>query len=251
LSNVEQARRFPKKRSRLLSVCVSVGLHSLALWGALSMRVQPPTAHEPPPIVVSIIPLPPPPPIPPTPPQPPSANPTPEPAPADPPKRRDVARETPKPPPPEVPVIAAGKAPKPQPGVDLSESDIAGATTSASGAGGGTCNMAQWLEGQLRKDRHVQAALARNPTGKPILVWNGAWVRHPGEEGEGLAAVREILMWEIAFAPEACRAKPVRGLMILSVNDGPGGARVAFGRGQWTWADMLGARRGPPPSTFD
>jgi hypothetical protein len=129
----------------------------------------------------------------------------------------------------------------------MSESDIAGATTSANGAGGGTCNMARWLEGQLRKDRHVQAALAQVNQGKPIVVWNGSWVQHPGQEGAGLAAVREVLMWEIAFAPEACRSKPVRGLILLSLNDAPGGARVAFGRGEWRWSDMLHARMGGPP----
>lgn len=226
---------------------MSLAVHGLALWGALSMQATPPVVHEPPPMIVAIVPLPPPPPIPPPPPAPPTVNPTPKPAPATPPKRRAISRPTPKPP-PEIAPIAAGKAPKPQSGVELSESDIAGATTSSNGAGGGTCNMARWLEGQLRKDAHVQAAIAQANQGKPIIVWNGSWVRHPGQEGAGLAAVREVLMWEIAFAPEACRSKPVRGLILLSLNDGPGGARVAFGRGEWRWSDMLHSRMGGGPS---
>jgi hypothetical protein len=248
---VVQVRRFAKERRRLLHLATSLAVHGFFLWAVLASQFQPAPVPEPAPIMVELIPLPAPPPIPPPPPAPPTSNPTPEPAPADPPKRRAVARPTPRPPPPTMEVLAAGKDIKPQAGVELSESDVVGATTSASGAGAGSCNMARWLEGQLRKDRHVQAAMAQAYQGRPILVWNGSWVRHPGQEGAGLAAVREILMWEIAFAPEACRSKPVRGLILLSLNDAPGGARVAFGTSEWRWSDLLIARGGAPPSTFE
>jgi len=221
----------------------------MAVWAVFSAQPTTPILRDPAPMMVELIQLPPPLPIPPPPPAPPSSEPTPEPAPAEPPKRRSVARPTPHPP-PEIAPIAAGKDPKPQTGVELSESDIIGATTSASGAGGGTCNMARWLEGQLRKDYRVRAAMADVNRGRPILVWNGSWIIHPGQEGAGLAAVREVLMWEIAFAPEACRSKPVRGLIMLSLNDGPSGARLAFGAGEWRWSDMLFAHGGRPPSTF-
>jgi hypothetical protein len=47
------------------------------------------------------------------------------------------------------------------------------------------------------------------------------------------------MMWEIAFAPEACRTRPVHGLILLSLNTGPGAARLAVGAGVWRWSDLL------------
>jgi hypothetical protein len=74
------------------------------------------------------------------------------------------------------------------------------------------------------------------------MIWNGDWVVHPGQEGGGLAAVREIMTWEIAYAPEACRAERVRGLVLISLRDGAGGAHIALGDGDWTWSDLIHAR---------
>lgn len=52
-------------------------------------------------------------------------------------------------------------------------------------------------------------------------------------------------MVEIAFAPEACRANPVKGLVLISLHDGPGSARLALGADQWRWTDLtLGRSRG-------
>lgn len=51
-------------------------------------------------------------------------------------------------------------------------------------------------------------------------------------------------MWHVAFAPEACRTAPVRGLVLLSLADGPGAPRLVVGAGVWRWSDLLHARRG-------
>jgi len=48
----------------------------------------------------------------------------------------------------------------------------------------------------------------------------------------------------VAFAPEACRAEPVRGLVLLSLADGPGSTRIVMGSSTWRWSDLLHARRG-------
>jgi hypothetical protein len=53
--------------------------------------------------------------------------------------------------------------------------------------------------------------------------------------------VREVIMWEVAFAPEACRKEPVQGMVLLSLTDGPGAARLALGAGRWRWTDLLHA----------
>jgi hypothetical protein len=76
------------------------------------------------------------------------------------------------------------------------------------------------------------------------MVWNGDWVQSHSEDGKGLAAVREAIIWEIAFAPAACRTQPMHGLMLISLNDGSESARLAVGHGEWRWSDLLALRRG-------
>ena len=123
---------------------------------------------------------------------------------------------------------------------DISDAELAGASTAGSGAGGGDCNMARRLEAALRRDHLVQAAVAgASGSSKAIMVWNGDWVQSHSEDGKGLAAVREAIIWEIAFAPPACRAEPMHGLMLISLNDSSGTARLAVGHGEWRWSDLL------------
>jgi hypothetical protein len=169
----------------------------------------------------------------------------PQPAPAEPPPPRNIARPVKTPPPPQVETIAAGDGPAAEGTNELSDAQVASATTAGSGPSGRACDMVQRLQTALRKDRQVQAAMAAAHRGKALMVWDGDWVRHPGQEGNGLAAVREAIMWEVGFAPEACRSEPVHGLVLLSLNDGQGASRVVVGAGgAWRWSDLLGLRGG-------
>jgi hypothetical protein len=128
-------------------------------------------------------------------------------------------------------------------GTELTDAQIAGASSADSGGAGHACDMARWVQSALRKDPLVQAAVAGS-AGKATLVWNGDWVRSDGEDGKGLAAVREAIIWEIAFAPEACRGQPVRGLVLMSLNAAAGAPRLAVGAGLWRWSDLLTPRAG-------
>jgi hypothetical protein len=74
------------------------------------------------------------------------------------------------------------------------------------------------------------------------VVWNGEWVQHGLEEGKGLASVRQAIAVEVAFAPRPCRAQPMQGLVLLSLNDAPGSPRLVLGAGAWRWSDLLFAR---------
>lgn len=66
----------------------------------------------------------------------------------------------------------------------------------------------------------------------------------PGQDGAGLASLREVIQWEVGFAPPACRKEAVHGLVLISLADGPGAARLVLGGGAWRWSDLLGLRRG-------
>lgn len=225
----------------MLSAAGSVAAHALVAVVLLHVRSTPPAPPEAPPMLVSLVALPPPPP--------------PEPKPGKPVAKARPAPARPKPPqpaprklsrpakaPPTVAPILAAAGPASR-GDAVSDAELSGAATAGSGSGGGgrACNMAQWLQTRLRNDRTVRAALAGSD-GRAIRVWNGAWVRHGEEEGDGLSQVREAIMWHVAFAPEACRAEPVRGLVLLSLADGPGSPRIVMGASAWKWSDLLHSR---------
>jgi hypothetical protein len=127
----------------------------------------------------------------------------------------------------------------------LSDAQVAGAATVGEGGdSGGACDMGQLVQRALRRDPLVRNAVQNaNRMGKSIMLWNGDWVRTGAEDGKGLSAVREAIMWEVGFAPEACRSKPVHGVVLLSLQDGS--TRFAVGMGAWRWTDLLGVRRTP------
>jgi hypothetical protein len=190
---------------------------------------------------VAMIDLEPPPPPPPAPAPP---KPTPIPTPvrsATPPKKPTTARAS-------APHIAARLVSKataptlaaaPTSGLDIG--DLAEASDADSGPPAGACDMARRLQSALRRDPLVRAAVLTS-SGKAILVWNGDWIQSDGEDGKGLAAVREAIMWEVGFAPPACRAQAVHGIIMLSLNTPPGPVRLAVGSRDWRWSDLLGRR---------
>lgn len=249
MSGLEQDRRpWAKRGGRAGALAVSLAAHAaigvalVAAWSTLP--VQPDQA----PIAVSLVEAPrviPPPPAPPAVTVKPAkvaakssaAVPSPEPEPAP-----IVARPSPAPPQADLPPAATSAARGH--GVGLSDSDLAGASSAdaGDGGGGGACHMAQRVQAALRRDALVQAAVAeagRDGETRAIMVWNGDWVQSPSQDGKGLAAVREAIMWEIAFAPEACRAERMRGLVLLSLNGTLGVPRLAVGAGDWRWSDLL------------
>lgn len=240
------------RRRRLITGALSAAVHTALLVALVSLRpaVSPPLA-EPDPIIPVMLAPPPPEPLPPPEPEPEAEEPKPAPpktappAPKKepPPPPRVVARVKPAPP-TVAPIPAAEKAAYGF--TEASEGQVAGASTAESGGGGsgagGGCNMTRRLQTALRKDRQAQAAMAEAHRGRPILLWNGDWVRHPSQEGAGLAAVREAILWEVGFAPEACKKEAQRGLVLISMNDAPGSARLVVGSGAWRWSDLLFTR---------
>ncbi len=238
-----------RKRRRALAVGVSAGLHVAALVGVLTLHADPPREPRAP-VMAELGPFPRPLAQPeptrekatPAPSVAPAAAGSPSPAPPSPapPVRARRAVERPAP----APLATSGTdAPEAQGAGDgVGEGEVAGAARAGGGSGRG-CDMVARLEAALRKDARVRAALsARAADGRAVRVWNGDWTESPGQEGRGLAAVREALLWEVGFAPEACRREPMRGLVLLSLGEGPGAGRVVLGAADWRWSDMLTPR---------
>ena len=236
-----------------MAVAASLAAHAGVLALLLGARASPPEiAAEPPaPIPVMLVqpPRPPPAATPSTPPPGPAKA---EPAPAPPPMPVRMARTQPSP----VAPLLVSPAPAPEPVMTLSDGELVGARTAGSGAGGTgdggqPCDMVRRLQAALRRDREVQAAAGeahRAAAGRgALLVWNGDWIRSPGQSGKGLAGIRQAIALEVAFAPEACRAEPMRGLVLLTLADGPGAPRLALGAGAWRWSDLLQSRGAVAP----
>lgn len=263
------------KRAWAPGVIVSFAAHLAMLAAFLTAAPSPAVfSVEPAPEPVIVVLAPPPPPLP-------VAEPDPPPGPAEPslapersaqatlqpPAPRPRPPAAPRPPraaPPEVepvPVAAAppGPAPAPPPaGVTLAQ--LAGAATAGSGTGGGgafgggggsgtgagRCDMVRRVQDALRNNPGVVASAARAQrtlaaSHRALLVWDGDWVMNPGEEGRGLAGLRQAIAVAIAFAPAECRRQSMRGLVLLTLEDDADGPRLALGQGSWRWSDLTGA----------
>jgi hypothetical protein len=219
------------RRRRLLAAAFTAAVHLAALSALIFLHTKAPPAHVgPPPMELSLVELPKP-----NPPGPPDAT---EPEAGIPKSFLQLAE-----PRATAPVLAYAETPDMS---DLlSESQLAGAARAGEGGGGGVCDMALILQQALRRDPLVHIAVAQsNRAGKAILLWNGDWVRSGDQDGKGLSAVREAILWEVAFAPEACRNLRVHGLVLLTLADS--GTRFAIGAGDWRWSDLLGLRRISP-----
>lgn len=242
-------RASSERRRRAAAVTLSVAAHAAALFVIVRTAPAPPVLVEPDPMVVRLVTPPPTPP-----PEPLEADPAPEPAAAvtppepkptpKPPPRRIEARSTPPPPvgAPPIPAALVSGTGEDEGAGEVSDVEIAGAATAGSGDAGGGCDMPALVQQALRRDHQVRTAVAQVDRGRALRVWNGDWVRHRGQEGAGLAAVREAITWEVAWAPEACRRQRMSGPVVLSMADTPGAARIVVGGGQWRWSDLLFAR---------
>ena len=267
----ETAATRRSRRAWLPGVAVSAALHiglALAFLAVAPERTIFSAEAPPEPVIVSLSPPPPPLPVaehdpPPGPAEPSQA--------AEPPAPATRAPTPPRPRPPAapreiepLPVAPAppGPAPAPPP-AGVTQAQLAGAATAGSGSGGGgdgaagggggsgtgagRCDMIRRVQDALRDNPGVVAAAARAHQALPasqraLLVWNGDWVMNPGEEGRGLAGLRQAIAVAIAFAPAQCRRQSMRGLVLLTLADGADSPRLALGQGQWRWSDLTGAR---------
>jgi len=222
-----------QRKIRFLAGGVTVIVHLLVLAALLLPRASTPRVQVQPtsePIQVSLID-------------------TPKPPPPSPPDVTMVQPEAP--PTPALPhLITRGQAPSAMATSDtsdlLSASQLAGAAAVGEGGGGSSsCDLARAVQQALRRDPMVRSAVEEaNRSGKAIMLWNGDWVRSGGQDGKGLSAARETVMWEVGFAPEACRHQRMHGLVLLSLADGS--TRFAIGAGDWRWSDLLGVRGSAP-----
>jgi len=269
--------RAGSREKSALAIVASLGVHAVvmgSLWGKETPAA--PSVEEPEAIVVELV-EPPEPPLDPEPDPAASGEVATTPTPAQAARTEEAAKApevTRKPdtappppvhrtPPPDIPVETrqiSSQAPVPNMRL-LGEGELAGALVAGQGAGGGagdggsggggtggsgrggTCDMVGRLQAMVRRDARVQSGVrqaqqALSAGRKPMQIWDGDWVQSSGQEGRGLAGVRQAIAVEIAFAPRECRMSTVRGLVVLSLGDDAGSPRLALGAGQWRWGEL-------------
>ena len=155
------------------------------------------------------------------------------------------AQPTPRPsrPAPRSPTVEPVPISAPEPSVSyvfLGDSALAGAMTA-----GGVCNMVERLQNALRDDPRIRARLTEayrdsGARGRAIVIWDGDWVLSPGQDGKGLAGVRQAVAVVVGFSPRQCKSQTVRGYVVVTLSDDPGAPKLALGTGQWRWSDLLG-----------
>ena len=222
------ARRVPAKRRRIFLACAfTIAAHVLVFIALLWPRAEPLRSHaEPTRMLVTLVSLP---------------GPQPPGPPDDAAKLKTGAPQIAPRVAPHLPTVTM---PVPDTSDLLSASQLAGATgvdDEGGGGGGGDCDAARLVQQALRRDPLVRVAVEHaNRLGKAVMLWNGDWVRSGEQDGKGLSAVREAVIWELAFAPAACRNKRMHGTVLLSLADGS--TRFAIGTVDWRWSDLLGLR---------
>ena len=129
---------------------------------------------------------------------------------------------------------------------ELTESDPAAAPSSlASLAQAGTgCDLSDAVQARLRSSPEVTAALQRMPrnarsVADAIMLWDGHWIDADSVGGgSALDPIRAAVSAAIRAAPAACRDALVTGPRLAIVPGVSGNLVLAFGSGQWTWAQL-------------
>ncbi|WP_309643920.1 hypothetical protein [Phenylobacterium sp.] len=123
------------------------------------------------------------------------------------------------------------------------EQPLAASATRAA-AVGESCQLTQWIQGALREDATVRAALSAIPRearslANAIMLWDGRWVESASMSARQSAPIREAIILGVRTAPAACRDETLRGPLLIAVPDRFGTTLLAVGSGVWKWSDLL------------
>ncbi len=114
------------------------------------------------------------------------------------------------------------------------------------------CGMAAALQAAVENDESFRAAVMRIPrsnrsVANAVMLWDGAWVDGSVVGGgDVMSPIRAAITAVVARADSSCRAMPVVGVRLLSVQGSDGVTILALGSGQWRWANLLAETTAAP-----
>ena len=132
-----------------------------------------------------------------------------------------------------IPVAAEVTAPA----VEIASGD---ATPSVAG-----CALTDAVQTALRADPQVHAALAGMPRAArsvagAVMLWDGRWAAPARLGGDAvLEPLRAAVRARVAAGSLECREARLAGPRLLYVDGEDGSTVLAFGSGDWAWADLL------------
>jgi hypothetical protein len=140
------------------------------------------------------------------------------------------------------PVTAAVDAP------ELTAADIAEPAAALAGLAPGAagCDLSDAVLARLHGSPAVTAAIERIPraarsVADAVLLWDGHWIDAGAVGGsDALEPIRIAVVSAVRAAPAPCRDASVTGPRLLIVAGTDGNRVLAFGSGQWTWAQVIG-----------
>ena len=112
-------------------------------------------------------------------------------------------------------------------------------------AGGKGCQILENLQASLQNSAEVKTALTLIPAASrsisnAILLWDGRWIDMPTTGGSAaLTSIERITIQNVAQAPPTCQTETVHGPRLITLGDARDTMVLAFGSGDWRWADLL------------
>lgn len=121
--------------------------------------------------------------------------------------------------------------------------DMPGVSTDAGAAPGGTCDLTDVVQANLRADPELQAALDRLPrsdrsVASAVMLWDGHWIVGASPAArDTLTKIRAVVIATIEAASLPCRTSSQTGPRLMSLRGEPD-TILALGSGKWRWADL-------------
>ena len=125
------------------------------------------------------------------------------------------------------------------------------ASAAAQPGGGKHCDILGSLQSFFQNDRIVRAGIAIIPArarsvANAVMIWDGVWADPASLGGApALEPIQKGLLDIVLASPPDCQAEIVRGPRLIVVGDQRDSTVLAFGSGEWRWADLVQDKQPP------
>lgn len=132
-----------------------------------------------------------------------------------------------------------------KPNIDMADEALPGPSlVFAETSSGSGCSVSDQVQATLRASTEVHAALDRIPraarsVADAVLLWNGRWIDPSAVGGSAaIEPIRAAVAAVVQTATPDCRTAQLTGPRFMYVPLASGDRILAFGSGNWTWAEV-------------
>ena len=123
---------------------------------------------------------------------------------------------------------------------------VAAVARAPSAETGNDCALTETIRAALAGNGAVASVLATIPSkartvANAVMLWDGQWASLPSQRGTAdLRLIREVVTSSIQDAPTDCQQMRLTGPRLMMIPDSSGVVVLAFGSGNWSWAEVAG-----------